>query len=150
MLFATCSFPEFNPAGGGIPVRSSNGFPRYKLKYPLVHKMPSTFPNWDWMKLPQAEFYERYIEMIAVNEAKIIEEALAIRELEAEQIRASADEVPIVLLCFEQLAKKPGSWCHRHAFAAAWRELSGQTVPELGAMPAPETRAAEAQQEGLF
>jgi hypothetical protein len=138
-VFATCSFPEYDPEAGGIPVRSSNGFPRYRLKYPLVHKMPSTFPDWNWMKLPQDEFFKRYADMVARREQRIRDEAADIRVAEGTDV-----ETPIVLLCFEQLAKKPGSWCHRSAFSAAWQVLNpSERVNELGARAQAETHAQE-------
>lgn len=58
--FATCSFPEYWPDMGGIPVRSSNGFPRYKLRYPLVHAMSCTFPNKNTIR---GVAYEQFVQL---------------------------------------------------------------------------------------
>lgn len=95
-LFAVCSFPECNPAGGGIPVRSAHAFPCYKLKYPLVHRMPSAFPERDWMKLPHVEFFKRLAALVETKERPTRGEVDQIRETEG-----VGEDVPLVLPCFE-------------------------------------------------
>lgn len=143
--FATCSFPEYKPEiVGGIPVRSSNGTPRYTLKYPLPHAMPVTFPHRSYMRRPLPEFralYRRQIERVGLDMLR--------KEIERIRVAAGAGEdVRLVLLCFEQLGKKPGVWCHRHIFAALWTEMTGEDVPEYGSAPKPPEIRSE--QSGLF
>lgn len=152
-MFATCSFQEFNPAlMGGVPVQSSNGFPRhiahtlpYSLKTDgLVHKLPLTFPTpVATIKWPREKFvpaYFAHLEEVGVD---------AIRE-SAKHLRSAIgvdENAVLVLLCFEQLAKKPGTYCHRSLFAQWWTKQTGEDVPEYGAVRPAETRAEE---QGLF
>lgn len=151
-LFATCSFYEFRPEMG-VPVRSSRGYPRFALKYPLIHAMPSTFPNQAWLRgVGKDEFYELYAEKIRnVGAEALRAQAEKIRWDEAHAQRDDRlKDMPVVLLCFERWdnPKKQPEYCHRHAFAAAWTELTGEEVPEFGAMPRKEIRADE--QNSLF
>ena len=124
MRFATCSFPEFRPEMG-IPVRSSRGFPRYKLRYPLVHKMPSTFPARHWLDLDYDEFDQLYRQHVRANLNLILSEADQVRHAAADH------DSPLVLLCFEQL-HRPGQWCHRRILAHALEELTGELIVEHG------------------
>ncbi|WP_367139334.1 hypothetical protein [Saccharothrix sp. HUAS TT1] len=151
----TCSFPEYAlPADEAIPVRSANGFPRYKIRYPLVHALPSTFPAKEWVfgGLGRDEFTQRYLDMMNTDGYvdRVREEAAVIR-----RAMGVAEDFPLALLCFEQLAKKPAKgkgtpWCHRTIFAAGWTQLTGEPVRELGAVPMPETAAEERALDGLF
>ncbi|GAA0607562.1 hypothetical protein GCM10010174_25900 [Kutzneria viridogrisea] len=144
-MFATCTFQEFDPGCGGIPVRSSNGKPRFlhTLRYQVEHVMPSTFPDWAWVKaahagtMGQAEFFDRYARMIRGRVDQVREEA--------EQILQPLGVEPstrVVLLCFDRL-DKPGNWCHRTAFGQTWSEITGEDVPELGRVVSPELRAEQ-------
>lgn len=152
MLFATCSFYEFTP-DMGIPVRSSNGFPRFTLKYPLVHAMPSTFPSRKWLTgVARPEFEALY--------------AQKIREVGVDALRAQAAEIlrresnlrgqdcthrPVVLLCFERWndPKKQPEFCHRHVLSAVLRDL-GEEVTDYGAMPGAGAEIRADDQESLF
>lgn len=144
MLFATCSFQEFRPEMG-IPVRSSRGYPRFRLRYPLVHAMPATFPEARWLRgVDKPTFDELYHAKIrAVGVDALRREADRIRHEEAQALGDDrALEKPIVLLCFERWnQKKDPGWCHRHSFQAAWSDLAGEDVPELGALPRRELAA---------
>lgn len=148
--FATCSFPEYRPEQmGGIPVRTSNGYPRYTLKYPLIHAMPSTYPNKSTIR---GVAYDRFVQLYR---AKLDEIGIDAIQQQAEEIRlkeGAPEGTPIVLLCFEQLHKGPEQWCHRNCFADWYADqVGGVAVPELGALHKPEIKAHESQpQDGLF
>jgi hypothetical protein len=43
---------------------------------------------------------------------------------------------PLVLLCFENLAKHRWDGCHRTLFRTWWRTHTGLEIPELGSHPA--------------
>ena len=161
--FATCSFAEYRNEMGGIPVRTANGVPKFKLGFApghgsLLPTLPSTFPKWPLVQaarkgMPGDEFHAAYREGL---DRVGIEQVLS----EAEQISQQADywsrvlgrevtaDSPLVLLCYEQL-HKPGEFCHRSEFARWVTERTQQATVELGRVRHPEI-AAETQQEGLF
>jgi hypothetical protein len=153
-VFATCSFMEYKPEMGGVPVRSSNGFPRFahQLTYrlttdvngvPVAHSLPVTWPAHDTIKWPMDQFAPAYL-------AKLEKAGVDAIRAAADRLRDQLGVDPdtrLVLLCYERLATKPGLHCHRNLFAAWWQDKTGEEVPELGAVPQPEIRA---QQEGLF
>jgi hypothetical protein len=153
-MFATCSFMEYKPEMGGVPVRTSNGFPQFAHQLPyrltsdvngvtVAHSLPITYPDKSTVKWSRDEFVPAYLARL--------------EETGVTAIRAAADRLldqlgrpgeRLVLLCFERLATKPGLYCHRNLFAAWWQQRAGEEVPELGAVPMPEIRAQE--QNGLF
>lgn len=154
-MFATCAYPDYQPEFGGIPVRSSNGSPRYKLRYPpfsatLLPAMPSTMPEWPWVKaahdgrMDQAEFGKRYAEMLSGRVDQVRAEAAKIR-----QDAGAAEDALIVLMCFCRL-DRTGEWCHRTFFGASWTALTGEPAPELGKRMMPEIATDQPQQPGLF
>lgn len=151
ITFATCSFYEFRPEMG-IPVRSSNGYPRFALKYPLFHALEETFPRRSWMRLPYREFAPKYYEMCdALGTDFYRREAEQIRFSESHNRRDErCKDMPVVLLCFERWndPKKQPEFCHRSLFASWWNERTGEPVPEFGAAPKAEIRADE--QRPLF
>jgi hypothetical protein len=154
-LFRTCSYPEFSRLftpdfNAGVPVQTSNGFPRFTMPYKALLlgnpalKLPQVYPARPTLNWSPDRFVPAYRDKL--NEVGVD----AIRAAAA-KIRAAvgvSDEVPLVLLCFEQLAKKPGTWCHRTLFGAWWHANTGEEVAELGARPSPEIRADE--NLGLF
>lgn len=145
-VFATCSFPEYRPdVMGGIPVRTSNGYPRYTLKYPLIHAMPSTFPNKNTIR---GVAYDRFVQLYRAKLDSIGIEAIQQQAHEIRRKEDASEDTPIVLLCFEQLAKKPDTFCHRNVLADWLSDKTDQSVPELGSMPKPEIKADE--HPGLF
>lgn len=133
MSFATCSFPEYEATTGGIPVRISNGYPRYRLTYPLpgTSKWPLLFPDRQQITWPLERFAPVYLQKLDSLGVQAIRDSA--RDL-LRQLGADENE-RLVLLCFEQLAKKPDLYCHRTVFATWWTERTGEDVPELGAMP---------------
>ncbi|QBI56812.1 hypothetical protein [Streptomonospora litoralis] len=128
MRLATCTYQEFT-ADMGVPVRTTVGYPRFKLAAaPAGHARLITPANW-MLKAGYATYadaYRRRLDDAGVD---------AIRT-ELEQIPAEGENTRRVLLCFERLTK-PGVWCHRTMFAAWWQEHTGEEVPELGALPQP-------------
>jgi hypothetical protein len=152
-VFATCTYQEYRPGLGGLPAQSSNGFPRFKLAYPLhtmtargkvQHKMPLTYPTRPMMGLPEPEFTGAYIALMDQRGVTAVAR-------ERSTLLASLDLDPdtvVVLLCFDRLDKivkgQPRPWCHRTLFSAWWTARTGHEVPEFGALPpAPEIRAQQ-------
>jgi hypothetical protein len=110
----------------GTAVRISNGAPRWKLKYPLVHSIKELHPAWADVKakMPSDQFEERY-------HAKLNEVGLDVIASRFRAVAVAENEPRLVLLCFDDLAK-PGGSCHRTMFARWWTNLTGETVTELG------------------
>lgn len=110
----------------GVAVRTSNGAPRWKLKYPLVHAVRETFPAWPLVKakLPHEEFAEKY-------RAALTEVGVDVIASRFRAIVAAEGDPRLVLLCFDDLAK-PGVTCHRTVFGRWWTEMTGDPVTELG------------------
>lgn len=124
---STCSYPEMRPEFG-VPVRTSNGYPRYRLKYELTEKMPALYPPRPIMNLPLAQFTVAYRDHLDRRTADITHDLVVIR-------RRNPGPMPLVLLCFEQLWKPGSDDCHRTVFAQWWTDRTGQIVPELGRTP---------------
>lgn len=161
--FATCSFAEYRDHMGGIPVRTANGVPKFKLNFTPSHgsllpTLPATYPKWPLVQaarkgMPGEDFAAAYrhgleqvgIEQILADAEQIIQQSDYWSRVFGRQVTA---ESPLVLLCFEQL-HKPGEFCHRSEFARFVTEHTGRAVAELGRVRHPEI-AAEVQQEGLF
>jgi hypothetical protein len=121
----TLNFSKFTP-DMGIPVRSSNGAPRWALKYDLTYSVPETFPKWSLVKAkpPFDVFREAY--HTGLDQVGIDKLASKFRA-----IVAATGEPRLVLLCFEDIVK-PGEWCHRRMFAEWWEKQTGEIVRELG------------------
>ncbi|KQW13720.1 hypothetical protein [Streptomyces sp. Root369] len=131
LRIATCTFQEFQPEMG-TPVRTTAGGVRFPLSYKLGGHARLVTPAWGLVQQARkgmaADAYEFHYRR-QLNEAgvdAIRAELLAI---------AGANDLdsPVVLLCFDKLAV-PGNWCHRSQFARFWNELTGEEVPELGAV----------------
>jgi hypothetical protein len=128
---ATCSFPEMRPEFG-LPVRTSNGYPRYKLKYELPgdQKIPELMPHRSYMHGPAETFHVRYRQQMDDLGVDKISRIFA-------DLRTTYGAERLVLLCFEQLWQpKNAAGCHRSSFAAWWLDQTGEIIPELG-KPAP-------------
>lgn len=123
----TCNYTSFR-TDMGTAVRSSNGAPRWALKYPLDWTAPETFPPRAIMRLPQDTFRDRYRDHLNTAGLDVIASRFR-------AIAAAEDDPRIVLLCFEKL--ETGSWCHRTLFAEWWHDMTGETVSELAAGPRP-------------
>jgi hypothetical protein len=150
---ATCSFSEFQP-DMGVPIRTSRGAPRWKLKYDIAGVLLDLAPEGHMFHMARPQFtdaYERKLETIGVEELQVKFGRL---------IAANGGRVPLVMLCFEKLYDTDGAgqpkWCHRTIFAHWWTRKTGVAVPELGSLTAPAkatkkaTPAADGPNSALF
>jgi hypothetical protein len=118
---ATSSYRQFR-LGMGVPVRVTLGRPPRWFFHEweevrLIAPTPSIFKVED-----DDEFRALYVARLRDLGPERIEESL--REL--------SDRHPgerLVLLCYEDVLK--GEVCHRRMFAAWWRAVTGERVPEL-------------------
>lgn len=126
----TCNYPAFRDQMG-TPVRTSNGTPRFALKYDLVHTVREVFPSWKLVKsnAGQDAFRRQYQE--GLDDVGVDVFASRFRA-----ISVAEDEPRLVLLCFEDISK-PDWWCHRTMFAEWWTRETGDEVRELGPKPDP-------------
>lgn len=122
--FATCSYIEFDPSYG-IPVKSTVGHPRFKLRYQLAANWQHAAPDRAALRLEPVSFRRCYTEKLRRFGSDYFGDRAA-------ELRASArrDE-PVVLLCFDKLWL-PDAFCHRTIFAEWFQSLTGEQVPELG------------------
>lgn len=109
----------------GIPVRTSVGAPRWKLKYEMHATLKILAPSYAMLKLPYEVYKERYLEQLEAHSVTKIHQQF---ESLLRTYQKYGDR--LVLLCFEDVIGK-GDWCHRRMFAKWWEEKTGQTVPEL-------------------
>lgn len=126
MLY-TNRFQTFE-SGSGVPVRISNGAPRWRLPYDLTHAVHEVMPAWPLVKanLPHPEFAARYVD--ALEDA-----GLDVILSRFRAIMAAESDTRLVLMCFEDLST--GSTCHRTVFADWWERRTGRVVTELGKRP---------------
>lgn len=117
----TAAYPKFNP-DAGVPVRTSNGTPKFALRYPLTEVAPLVIPQWALVRSPMsdAEFDVAYM-------ADLDQIGVEAFRGQFEKIAARAGDGRLVLLCFEASRSK----CHRGAFARWWEERTGEVVREL-------------------
>lgn len=145
ITFATCSYTEFTP-DMGLPVRISVGHPRFKLAYrPYV--MPTLAPTRTILALTGQGDYA------AAFRAKLDRIGVPGVRADAERVYREAGEgadgPTLVLLCFERL-NEPGKWCHRTMVSEWIMKMTGETVPELGAPPAPRGAGPDFEQGTLL
>jgi hypothetical protein len=121
--FASCSYWQYRP-WMGIAVRTSLGRPR-RFDHPLARLDLLTprpamlrMAHDDYRRVYRHQLHRATIERVMVSAAGI------------RRVARAGDDVPLVLLCFDDLAK-PGSWCHR-TFAAQWLAEKGHECLELG------------------
>jgi hypothetical protein len=128
----TCSYPQLAPVlqarPGLLPVRTSRGFPRYKLKYELQAYHPLITPG-PWFKEAAETYVPKYLDQLDGHGVKKIQDVTK-RLLDQHQATDA------VFLCFEDLGN-PANWCHRRLFAQWWLEHTGEEVDELGRMYVP-------------
>ena len=127
----TSSYRKFRQSMG-VPVKISNGRPKFGRSYVLRYQVPILYPNWSWMKLPVAEFRARYWEQLDGYGLGQIEDVF--RRIVAENERRTAvRDDRLVLLCFE---KDPVD-CHRGDFAIWYERVTGVPVADLpeGVLP---------------
>lgn len=128
MILYTSRYQRFRP-GQGLPVRTTAGFPRFRLEYELAGHARLITPTWAMVNLGDEEVYrQRYVAMLDGRGLDAIEEEL-------KEIARAARDDRLVLLCFCDLSK-PDGWCHRRMFAAWWeRETRSEEVLELAEQP---------------
>ncbi len=103
-----------------VPVGISRGTPRFPVRY-RYRRLPDLYPDgWMFGIEDDARFNEAYRKKLDRLGVDRIAEGLA---------RISREEggADLALLCYEADPAR----CHRSAFAAWWRERTGQEVPEL-------------------
>lgn len=126
---STCGFRAFRPEMG-VPVRTSNGKPRYHLNYPLMYKAECVFPRWALVKMSDmSRFSQLYQEDLDKLDFQIFVdtfEAIAQHNAGAQSV-LDGMKPNLVLMCFEADVRQ----CHRGAFAQWWNAKTGMEVPEL-------------------
>lgn len=108
---------------GLVPVRTSLGYPKFRLAYRLAEHLPELTPD-RWMFPLAGDVFE------AAYRAKLDAIGLDVIVGTLRAIRDRHDGRGLVLLCFEDLSQ-PGPGCHRRSFANWFREQTGEAVPEL-------------------
>lgn len=112
-------------ADTGVPVRVSNGAPRWKLAYTLPYAVKEVMPAWALVKAKKP-----HDEFAALYRAALDDVGVDAIESRLRAIATAAGDNRLVLLCFEDLST--GSTCHRTVFGAWWEERTGRVVTELG------------------
>jgi len=126
---------------GLVPVRTTLGTPRWKMKYELLANLKVLAPTREIFRMEDPdEFEQAYRDHLAVAGVDAIAEQIA-------SISAAHGGQGLVLLCFEDVAELGEMSCHRRGFARWWEEMTGQVVPELSAGAA--VSSAEDQPKGI-
>ena len=111
-------------ASGRAAVGITLGYPRFKLRYPLVANLRQLAPTREMIHLSDAssfeEMYRNRLDELGVG--GVLDLLTTCVEL--------ANNERLVLTCYEDLTK-PGLRCHRRLFAAWWQENTGEVAPEL-------------------
>jgi hypothetical protein len=109
-------------ASGRAAVGITLGYPRWKLRYPVVANLRQLAPTREIIHVEDAhlfeEMYRNRLDDLGVDEVRKLLTTCA--------ERANNER----LLCYEDLTR-PGLKCHRQIFAAWWLENTGEVVPEL-------------------
>lgn len=126
LTLATCNYHAFR-SDMGIPVRTSNGTPKYWPHNGILPHWSAVTPDYP-LDLPFDRFRDRYQRKLAASGLERLRDDM---ETVYEAGRIDWPSNRLVLLCFENIAK-PGVWCHRTMFREWWQEQTGETVPELG------------------
>lgn len=120
---ATCNYTAWR-LPMGVPVRTTTGYPRFwKGPKLAVSRLLSPFGVFGEPGMEDEDRYRgAYLQRLDDNVDQIRDELAALRD--------EHDHQPLVLLCFDKLAK-PGVWCHR-TMAAEWlADRCSLIVPEL-------------------
>jgi hypothetical protein len=111
-------------ASGRAAVGITLGYPRFKLRYPLIANLRQLAPTREMIQVDDAhlfeEMYRNRLDDLGVG---------GVRELLTMCVERANNE-RLVLACYEDLTK-PGLRCHRRLLANWWEENTGESVPEL-------------------
>jgi hypothetical protein len=111
-------------ASGRAAIGITFGYPRFKLRYPLIANLRQLAPTREMIRLDDPhtfeEMYRERFDHLGVS---------GVREL-LTMCAERANNERLVLLCYEDLTK-PGLRCHRRLFSAWWEARTGEAVPEL-------------------
>jgi hypothetical protein len=111
-------------ASGRAAVGITRGYPRFKLKYPLVANLLQLAPTREMLAIGDActfdKMYQDRLDDLGVD---------GVSELFTMCVGRANNE-RLAILCYEDLTK-PGMRCHRRLFAAWWEVNTGESVPEL-------------------
>ena len=111
-------------ASGRAAVGMTLGYPRWKLRYPVVANLRQLAPTREMIHVGDAsifeEMYHSRLDDLGVGR---------VRELLTMCVERANNE-RLLLLCYEDITK-PGLRCHRRLFASWWLENTGEVVPEL-------------------
>ncbi|MBQ7155199.1 MAG: hypothetical protein IJR85_06565 [Synergistaceae bacterium] len=103
-------------------VRISLGLPRWKLCYEIAGAIEELMPKGIFGIEDYDDFHRRYFDKLDAIRVDRIREKLHCFEKLGK---------PVVLLCFEDIRKGGGYWCHRNMFASWWKQHTGEVIPEL-------------------
>lgn len=140
MLIYTARYSNKNLVGqpGWAKVQTSNGAPKFPLKYPLI-ECKALAPDYSTMKLPKDKFrvaYRKKLDRLGIARVQDMLMAAA-REHKYEGKPAEV----VVLLCFEDV-RRPDDWCHR-TMLAEWLNEQGVKVEELEEAEPPKSEKAD-------
>lgn len=115
---------ELIEASGRAAVGITLGYPRFKLRYPVVANLRQLAPTREMLAIGDActfdKMYQDRLDDLGVD---------GVSELLTMCVERANNE-HLVLACYEDLAK-PGLRCHRRLFANWWTEHTAEVVPEL-------------------
>jgi len=111
-------------ASGRAAVGITLGYPRWKLRYPLIANLRQLAPTREIIRIEDADVFEEMYRS-RLDDVGLDEVARLLTDC-AER----ANNERLVLLCFEDLTK-PDLRCHRRLFSAWWHKNMGEDVPEL-------------------
>lgn len=112
------------PGSGLVPVQTSQGFPKFPLKYRIEERVPEIMPERWMLSLDLDRYTDAYTKKLESIGAGAILGILA----GISQKHAGAG---LILLCFEDLQHRPDLWCHRSIFSRWFERETGVVVHEL-------------------
>ena len=128
MDLATCRYQAAHliEASGRAAVGITRGYPRFRLRYPVVANLRQLAPTREMLAIGDActfdKMYRDRLDDLGLDEVRKLLNDCAER----------ANNEQLVTLCYEDLTR-PGLRCHRRLFAAWYEEKTGEVVPELEA-----------------
>lgn len=111
---------------GLVAVKTSVGYPRYRLKMKIDLDLEWLHPRRYMFNLDESEFNESYIQFLEESQ-----DPEKLKKVFADLLADFPDRKGLALLCFEDLYKTGNESCHRRVFAKWWEEQTGQAIPDL-------------------